>query len=238
MKITQSFAVIRYEKSMLFDDARTRNTIFKKLRGSFPVHDFNDQARIMIFFDPQKKIKCLIHPDNIVIDIDEPRDLGPLKSAVNEYVPFILKELDISNTEYIGVRGYFIPEMLLTQERTEHEIIQRYFSPAAVNMLGLENERNKNVGVTPRFGYTIQLEGGMSMNVNVGSNQKVQGEINPNGQINVQEVLETNPLIDLDAFVQVPKEILQINGVVKGACSQMEKYSGTVWNILAGSGIR
>ncbi|MCL6605620.1 MAG: hypothetical protein K6T94_22380 [Paenibacillus sp.] len=235
MKISRSFTVIRYENALLFDDARTKNNIVKRYKGAYPIVDFNEQIKAILIIDPQKKTKCMIHADHIVVDINDPRDLNALKTTVNDIVPFVLKELEIQTTQYIGVRAHAIPELLLTKDKTEAEILRRYYSPALLDFIKNENPQD---GINPHVGFSIMLGAGFTMNVNIAPSQNVTGEVGPDGQLHIKEFVDSNPLVDLDVYTDVSKELTQINGVIKGACGNIEKYLEKVWNMHTGSVFR
>lgn len=231
MFINRAFSVVRYEKSLLFDDARTRNSILKKLRPTYPIHDLNEAEQHMFFLDPSKKVKITIKSDHVVIDIDEPLTTNILKTLTSEIATFVMEQLEIERTTFIGVRVHYIAEKVNDAERTNRMILDNFFSADFIKRVIPKDSEATN----PTLGFSLSLDAGLQMNVNIGANQKVNGNIN-NGAFQIVEVLEVNPLIDLDVYTQEPKEKNQINGVIKAELLKIEKYFEDVRNsILRGA---
>lgn len=224
MKLTRAFTAINFESSFLFEDGRTRNGIYKDLKKDFQLVELKDDSKTVAFYNPKNKIKCVIQNNLISVDIEDPDNMDMLKSWGNSIIPSIMRKLEVSSTERVGVRALFINNNEQDMFKSSLLISNNYFSNDLISLI--EQHDNEGIDVSPKIGFTIKINQELSMNVNIGQEvyMKAKGHLVPNGEMKITDIQSKFPVYDLDVYTMVSKTDDKINGILKGCCNNIETY--------------
>lgn len=227
MKLVKIFCEVRFEPAFLFDDGRTRNEIHKQLKEDFPVLQMQEDNKVLLFVNPKNTSNCQVYQDRIVIDIDNPSDIGKIKTLSNATMPFIMKKLEVEKSIRVGVRAHYIDENVLTSVDSSKLILDNFFSNGLIDFIGEQIGTEDN---EPKVVFRLNVNHEFRMNVNIAYLQKIKsGQINNKMELTVTEFEKVYPLTDLDIYTQVHKEPQQLNGVIGGMCSYLENYCNKIW---------
>lgn len=225
MKLDKIFTEVRFEQSLLFDDARTLNSIVKELKPIFPTFENNHDEKMLAFLNRDKQVKCYIHSNRIIVDCDEPKDFQVFKEMSSRVIPYVMGKLDVEVTERIGVRAHYVTDSITTETESSNAIVQKFFNIATNEFI--HKHANGNI-LQPRTGFMFKVGIEYFVNVNIGF--RVVGEVQVNG-IGQQQIANhaTSPMTDLDVHTNVPKRPDQITGILRFSCDKIAEYSHMVW---------
>lgn len=226
MKLTRIFTEVRYEQALLFNDARTQSNITKELKKTFPLFNFDEQNKVMIFVNPQNNSNCQIGNNRIIVDIEQPSEASKIKSLGSSVIPFVLEKLEVEKTQRIGVRAFFIKEEVSHGANSSSVITSKFFSNELLDLIG-ENISND---IEPKVSFKIDINQEYGLIVNLAYLQKIKGMAGINNEVQLEEIEATHPLTDLDVFTVIEKEPKQINGVLIGCTSHIDSYLKKIWN--------
>lgn len=226
LKLVKAITEIRYEIPVLFEDMPTINRLTKELKKQFTYAEYNPDLKVIGCFNQDRKAKCFVNRDNILIDIDQPDNLDYLKSVSNSVIPLILSLLDIELTKRIGIRVHYIYPQISTEESSQKTIVDYFINRNRKIVRDFYETDN----FQPRISFVIPSEEGYKINVNVAYNQVGSAQMDTRGQLIDMVVNNTYPLTDLDLYTEIPKKPEQINGIMKYAITHLPEIASKVWS--------
>ncbi len=227
MYIAKLYAEIRFEPTFLFDDARTKTALLKALKPHYPLYNFDETQKSLIFISQDTKTKVLVFNHRILIDIDEPNDINKIKSVGNSVIPLIMKQFDLTYADRIGVVGQYVDNDHSGFEESAQVIYSKFFNKQLNNLI---NKHGKVPNNLPNLNFSIPLNQEFNLNVSIAGHQTGAGRL-VGDQIEFLTVDSMYPLISMDVYTSIKKETSQINGVLKASCDFISTYVSDIWNL-------
>lgn len=225
MKLDKVFTEVRFEKSLLFDDARTLNSIVKELKTTFPVYENNETGKLLAFFNEEKKIHCFIHNDRIIVDCDQPNDFQQFREVSGRVFQNVMGKFDVEVTERIGVRAHYHTNEITTETDSGNAIIQTFLNATSNEFI---QKHAREALLQPRAGFMIKVGNEYFMNINIGYHYFGSIQMNSIGKQQMT-TKTTSPLTDLDIYTNVPKRPDQIAGILRLSCDKIAEFAHIVW---------
>jgi hypothetical protein len=226
MKLVKVISEIRFETSLLFDDAHIRNSIAKTMKNVFPASNYITELKALMLIDPKDNSQIQIFGDRIFIDLNEKYSLSDLESIANTSAQEIMTLLDVTVSNRIGIRAHFIHEDIDNEKQSSEKISSVFFKDSvSKNIQKLGNSPE----FQPRIGYLVNLDEEYILNVNIAFHQVASAKINEFGETEIKYE-KTYPLTDLDIFTNALKRKDQINDVFKSCCIKLETLFDKVWS--------
>ncbi|WP_228552623.1 hypothetical protein, partial [Paenibacillus polymyxa] len=163
------------------------------------------------------------------LDLDIPDDINKIKVIGSTVIPQIMKRLDVTGTQRIGVRAHFINTDYSSLSETASLIEKTFFGHGLREFL--KQHTPSEPILNPTLTFHIKLNHEFNMAVNVAAHQLGTGRIDKDGNPQMLEVEKTQPLLDLDIYTTESKEASQINGVLKATLEFMNDYSVKIWSL-------
>lgn len=229
LKLAKIFAEVRIEQSYLHEDARTRNELLKELKKyDFTMLDHENKG-ILIFINIKQRANLQIHTDRIVLDIDEPEFAEKIKTLGNEPIQFIMRRLEATTTERIGVRAHYIDMDEKNNRRRSLQTAKKFFHE---NLMWFIENNLGEVDIATKIGFTIKVNHEFKLNVGIGlQNRVIANAFNNTNTLHLLDTEEQYQITDLDIYSEVPKDPKQLNGMLQAACAYLSEYQQKIWSL-------